>query len=135
MKIAKYGLDKTVLVTFDNGDTYAVNQDGTSSSSEFPVGSLSSDEVIYDDTPEKPAHPLRDALVGEWWALTWSKDDFVEVVQITQSVLDSCEKWEVVSARRVYVLPKAEADETRNLSFLTTNERTVATRVLDGALK
>jgi len=57
--------------------------------------------------PPKPAHPLADAKVGEWWALTWERDGFTEVAKVTSAMFTMSG---ISSARQVYVIPKAEAD-------------------------
>lgn len=56
----------------------------------------------------KPAHPLADAKVGEWWAVTWASG----AVTVEHIRTANLEAWPSVtrSARQVYVIPKAEAD-------------------------
>lgn len=55
----------------------------------------------------KPAHPLADAKVGEWWALTFERDGFTEVAKVTSAMFTMSG---ISSACQVYVIPRVEAD-------------------------
>ncbi len=48
MRIAILPNNEQVLVTFDNGETYAISNDGFVFTTKFPVGTLEYDYVVYD---------------------------------------------------------------------------------------
>ena len=68
--------------------------------------------TYFDAHPPKPVHPLADAKVGEFWEIDrWRNngDPFVQCMR-TADALRNWQRASMVSARQVYVLPKAEAD-------------------------